>query len=210
VAAAPLGAAALSDNLRMNDPLSALAQRAGALARLPLLAGWGLVRDRRALTADIRRWNDVQPWTNSLLDLLAQPEFRTLYYLRLRNDGVAGRIAAKLLAVVYRPQPTLYITTSDIGPGFYIQHGFATIISARRIGANCWVNQQVTIGYDDSLGCPILEDGVTVHAGAQVIGGITVGAGSTVGANAVVVRDVPAGTTAIGVPAHRPQAPAAE
>jgi serine O-acetyltransferase len=91
-----------------------------------------------------------------------------------------------------------------------IQHGFATIISARRIGASCWVNQQVTIGYDDSLRSPVLEDGVTVHAGAQVIGGITLGAGSTVGANAVVVRDVPAGTTAVGVPAHRPRASAPE
>lgn len=185
------------------DVLAVTARRVGEGLRLPLLTGYLLLADRSSLDADIRRWKEVQPWTHGLLDLLAQPEFRTLYYLRLRAGGTVGRVAGKLLAFVYRPQPTLYITTADIGPGFYIQHGFATIIAAKRIGANCWVNQQVTIGYDETLECPVLEDGVTVHAGAKVIGGITLGAGSTVGANAVVVRDVPPGATAVGVPAHR-------
>jgi serine O-acetyltransferase len=179
------------------------AQRIGALTRLPLLLGYGLLRDRSVLDADVERWEQVQPGTHGLLELLAQPEFRSLYYLRLRAGGIRGRIAAKLLAIPYRPQIALYITTTDIGPGFYIQHGFATIIAAKRIGANCWVNQQVTIGFDAGLGHPVLEDGVTVNAGAQIIGRVTVGAGSTVGANAVVVRDVPPGTTAVGVPAHR-------
>jgi serine O-acetyltransferase len=191
------------------DVLATIARHGGALVRLPVLAGYRLLRDRSVLDADIRRWEDVQPGTHGLLQLLAQPEFRSLYYLRLRADGIAGRIAAKLFGLVYRPQPTLYITTSDIGPGFYIQHGFATIIAAKRIGANCWVNQQVTIGFDANLESPVLEDGVTVHAGAQVIGCVTLGVGSTVGANAVVVRDVPPGTTAVGVPAHRSR-PSAE
>jgi serine O-acetyltransferase len=184
------------------DSLSLRAKQLGALTRLPLLLGYGLLRDRSVLDADIARWEQVQPGTHGLLELLAQPEFRSLYYLRLRADGLPGRLAAKALKIVFRPQATLYITTSDIGPGFYIQHGFATIISAKRIGANCWVNQQVTIGWDASLGTPVLEDGVTVHAGAKIIGSVTVGAGSVVGANAVVVRDVPPGTTAVGVPAH--------
>jgi serine O-acetyltransferase len=174
-----------------------------SLVRLPLMLAYRLLRDRSLLDADIRRWEEVQSGTRGLLTLLAQPEFRSLYYLRLRTDGLPGRVAAKVLGVVYRPQTTLYITTSDIGPGFYIQHGFATIIAAKRIGANCWVNQQVTIGFDAKLGQPVLEDGVTVNAGAQIIGGVVVGANSTVGANAVVIRDVPAGTTAVGVPAHR-------
>jgi serine O-acetyltransferase len=184
------------------DGLSLRAKRLGALTRLPLLLGSGLLRDRSVLDADIARWEQVQPGTHGLLELLAQPEFRTLYYLRLRADGLPGRLAAKALKIVFRPHATLYITTTDIGPGFYIQHGFATIISAKRIGANCWVNQQVTIGWDASLGTPVLEDGVTVHAGAKIIGSVTVGAGSVVGANAVVVRDVPPGSTAVGVPAH--------
>jgi serine O-acetyltransferase len=194
--------AGVGQNHRM-DVLSVTARRVGGCFRLPLLTGYLLLADRSSLDADIRRWKEVQPGTRGLLELLAQPEFRSLYYLRLRAGGTVGRVAAKLLALVYRPQPTLYITTADIGPGFYIQHGFATIIAAKRIGANCWVNQQVTIGFDETFACPVLEDGVTVHAGAKVIGGITLGAGSTVGANAVVVRDVPPGATAVGVPAHR-------
>jgi serine O-acetyltransferase len=97
----------------------------------------------------------------------------------------------------------LYLWTTDIGEGFYIQHGFSTVVAAERVGDNCWVNQQVTIGFDAKDGQPVLEDGVTVNAGAQVIGAVTLGRNSTVGANAVVVRDVDEGAVAVGVPAHR-------
>lgn len=98
--------------------------------------------------------------------------------------------------------PTLYIYTKDIGPGLFIQHGFATIISARKIGRNCWINQQVTIGYLNDTDCPTLCDNVAVHAGAKVIGDVTVGDNSIVGANAVVVKDVPENCTVVGVPAY--------
>ena len=173
------------------------------LVRAPLLLGYALTDNTDLIDADVRRWEEVQPETKGLLTLLAQPEFRSLYYHRLSRGSLAGKVAGRLLRTTYRPQATLYLTTSEIGGGFYIQHGFATIVAAKRIGANCWVNQQVTIGYDAQLGAPVLEDGVTVNAGAKVIGAVTVGENSTVGANAVVVRDVPPGTTAVGVPAHR-------
>lgn len=42
---------------------------------------------------------------------------------------------------------TLYINTPEIDPRLFIQHGFATNISALKIGSDCWINQQVTIGY---------------------------------------------------------------
>jgi serine O-acetyltransferase len=51
---------------------------------------------------------------------------------------------------------TLFIYTKDIGPGLYIQHGFATIISAKSIGKDCWINQQVTIGYSNATDCPVV------------------------------------------------------
>lgn len=172
-----------------------------------MLAAYQVTDKRAVIDADVSRWEQIQPSSRGLLDLLAQPEFRSLFYHRLSRGGnLAGKALARLLALVYRPQVALYLTTGEIGPGLYIQHGFATYVAARRLGANCWINQQVTIGYDSNLERPVLEDGVTVNAGAKIIGGVTVGARSTVGANAVVIRDVEEGTTAVGVPAHRSRA----
>jgi len=82
-----------------------------------------------------------------------------------------------------------------------MMHGFATIIVAQRIGADCQVSQQVTIGYDDRGAPPILGDRVRIGANAVVIGPVTVGDDAVVGAGAVVVRDVPPGAVVGGVPA---------
>jgi serine O-acetyltransferase len=170
---------------------------------LPLLLGYRLSDRQAIIDADVRRWSEVLGRDLELLDLLARPEFRSLYYHRIKTGNRAGRIANGLVAWAFPGERTLHLDTGDIGPGLFIQHGFATIVAAERVGANCWVNQQVTIGYDEAGRRPTLEDGVIVSAGAQVIGGITLHAGCRVGANAVVVRDVPPGTTAVGVPAHR-------
>jgi serine O-acetyltransferase len=97
---------------------------------------------------------------------------------------------------------TLYIYTRDIGSGLFIHHGFATIISAKKIGRNCWINQQVTIGFSNDTDCPTLGDNVIVYAGAKILGNVRIGDNSIVGANAVVVRDVPQNCTVVGVPAY--------
>jgi serine O-acetyltransferase len=98
--------------------------------------------------------------------------------------------------------PSLYIYTADIGPGLFIQHGFATIISARKVGRNCSINQQVTIGYTNDDDCPTIGDNVIINAGAKVLGDIVVGNNSILGANAVVVKNVPENCTVVGVPAY--------
>ena len=98
--------------------------------------------------------------------------------------------------------PTLYILTDKIGKGLFIQHGFATIIAAKSIGDNCWINQQVTIGFSNKTASPEINDNVTINAGAKVIGGVRVGKNSIIGANAVVVKNVPDNCTVVGVPAQ--------
>jgi serine O-acetyltransferase len=174
------------------------------LVLFPLVVGYRVTDRQDVIDADVERWRKVQQFDRKLIDLLCQPPFRSLFYHRMKSgESRTGRLAARLLAIVYRPQSTLYLETVDIGPGLYIQHGFATIVAAKAVGANCWINQQVTIGYDSKLGQPVLEDGVIVNAGAKIIGAVIVGANSTVGANAVVVRDVPPNGVAVGVPAHR-------
>jgi serine O-acetyltransferase len=95
-----------------------------------------------------------------------------------------------------------------IGPGLMLPHTHGTVLGAASIGRNVTIFHQVTLGareadygYDLSRR-PVIEDDVTISAGAKVLGGITLGAGCVVGANAVVLENVPAGMLAVGVPAR--------
>lgn len=69
------------------------------------------------------------------------------------------------------------------------------------IGDDCMVMQQVTLGQLASGDLPVIGSGVYIGAGAKVLGPVTIGDGAQIGANAVVLADVPAGATAVGVPA---------
>ncbi len=173
----------------------------------PMLVGLVSGRARRVIALDVDRWVTVVVppvgRRRATLALLATyREYRTLYCYRLRRAGFAPAALATILALIYPGERTLFLACGDIGPGLFIQHGFATIIAARRLGSNCWVNQQVTIGFDRADSRPTLGDNVAVHAGAKVLGDITIGDGARIGANAVVLHDVAAGCTAVGVPAR--------
>ncbi len=89
-----------------------------------------------------------------------------------------------------------------IGPGLYLPHTVGTVINATRIGSGVTLQGGITIGLRTEPVFPVIEDGVTIAAGARVLGNVTVGAGAIVGANAVVVKDVPPGATMVGVPAR--------
>lgn len=123
----------------------------------------------------------------------ALPEFRTLVQYRLRSAPRPLRFA---LRVLYRPASTFTLDASHIGPGLFIQHGVATIVTAEAIGGHCWINQQVTIGHT-AKGRPTLGNRVRVGTGAVVLGAITLHDGATVGANATVMHDVGAGVTVV-------------
>ncbi len=93
---------------------------------------------------------------------------------------------------------------ATIGRRFFIDHGMGVVIGeTAEIGDDVMLYHGVTLGgtsLDKGKRHPTLQDGVIVGAGAQVLGNITVGKGARVGANAVVVADVPAGVTVVGIP----------
>jgi serine O-acetyltransferase len=169
---------------------------------IPYLIIMTFVKNDHFIWIDIARWSQIldEDKTSGRFMLMKKfckymiffPEFRSLFYFRFK--------LAKLISFILKPMPNLYIYTKDIGPGLFIQHGFSTIISAKKIGKNCWINQQVTIGYSNKADAPIIGDFVTIHAGAKIIGNVTIGSNSKVGAASVVVRDVPPHCVVVGVP----------
>lgn len=92
----------------------------------------------------------------------------------------------------------------EIAGGLLLPHPNGVVIHGRsKIGPNCLIFQQVTLGEGGPIpGCPTLGGHVDVGAGAKLLGGITVGDHAKIGANAVVLCDVPPGRTAVGVPAR--------
>jgi serine O-acetyltransferase len=95
---------------------------------------------------------------------------------------------------------------AQIGRRFFIDHGMGVVIGeTSEIGDDCTLYHGVTLGgttWNKGKRHPTLDANVVVGAGAKILGPIKVGANAKVGSNAVVVKDVPAGTTAVGIPAR--------
>ena len=101
------------------------------------------------------------------------------------------------------------VTQSDVdlqttlGKGLMLPHPNGVVIHGEaRIGDDCMIMQQVTVGMIDEGEVPMIGNRVYIGAGAKIIGKLTVGDGARIGANAVVVNDVPPNATAVGIPAR--------
>lgn len=92
---------------------------------------------------------------------------------------------------------------TEIGPGLHIVHADGIRIDPEaKLGARVGIMQGVTIGSSpDRQGAPVIGDDVFIGAGARILGPIKVGARARIAANSLVVSDVPADATAIGIPA---------
>lgn len=128
---------------------------------------------------------------------------RLARWLWLRGLKVLARFISHMAKI---------LTGIEIHPGatlgrrFFIDHGTGVVI-----GETAVIGDDVTLYHGVTLGGtslhqgkrhPTLEDGVIVGSGAQVLGPITIGKGARIGANAVVLTDVPAGVTMVGIPAR--------
>ena len=94
---------------------------------------------------------------------------------------------------------------AKIGCCVFIDHGMGVVIGeTAEVGDGCTIYQGVTLGgtslYRGTKRHPTLGAGVVVGAGAKILGGFTVGEGARIGSNSVVVKEVPAGATVVGVP----------
>ena len=164
-------------------------------------------KQKNLIEMDIARWNEIDQVNFNMFEsinwyMTYKKEFRNLLLHRLKNPSRSFMCMLHFVIVrmLWKPMESLYIYTEDIGGGLYIQHGFATIITAKKIGENCRIYQQVTIGYKGEFN-PILENNVSVTCGAKVLGDVTMHSNSLAAAGAVVVKDVPENAIVGGVPA---------
>jgi serine O-acetyltransferase len=162
---------------------------------------------------DVQRWfvpQQVAPaayvtFSRTLRLMWVYKSLRAMFWLRLGTWCVHKRIPlAKSLfsSILYYFHGLELEIGADIGGGLYIAHPRGVVIVASRIGRNCSVIANVTVGMRNEYAFPEIGNDVFIGAGARVLGNIKIGDGAKIGANAVVIQDVPAGATVVGIPAH--------
>lgn len=129
--------------------------------------------------------------------------YRIAHILHIRGYRVPARVISQtakfLTGIEIHPGAT-------IGRGLFIDHGSGVVIGeTAEIGDNCTLYQGVTLGgtgKDVGKRHPTLGNNVMVGAGAKILGPFTVGDNAKIAANAVVLSEVPADSTAVGIPAR--------
>jgi len=153
---------------------------------------------------------DRDPAARSVLEVVTTyPGFHAIVIHRLTHRlwGMGLKWLARLVAHFAR-----WITGIEIHPGatigrrVFIDHGMGVVVGeTAEIGDDVTLYHGVTLGgtsWNKGKRHPTLLPGVVVGAGAKILGPITIGREARVGSNAVVVKDVPDGATAVGIPAR--------
>lgn len=158
------------------------------------------------VSADVPDWRREQPrrfWDPGCKLVRAIRRYQQWQ----KRGSLGSLIISKFLVLPYRFWSI--ITGADIplnceiGGGLLIPHPNGIVIHPDvKIGVNCLIFQQVTIGTRDGPGVPVIGGHVDIGAGAKVLGLIRVGPHARIGANAVVLTDVPTGALAVGIPAR--------
>ena len=162
----------------------------------------------KAIRADLAIIRERDPAARGMLEiLLCYPGFHALVLHRFSNKlwRLNLPLVPRLLSQVGRLFTGVEIHPgAKIGKGVFIDHGMGVVIGETAvIGDQCLLYQGVTLGgTGKQLGKrhPTLMDNVVVGAGAKVLGAITVGANTRIGAGSVLVRDVAADSTVVGIP----------
>jgi serine O-acetyltransferase len=165
----------------------------------------------KALRADLAIIKERDPAARGVLEILCcYPGLHALTLHRVSHrlwqmGGPLTPLAARILSQLGRWLTGIEIHPgAQIGRGVFIDHGMGVVIGETTvIGDKCLLYQGVTLGGTGKAHGkrhPTLEPNVVVGAGAKVLGAIQVGANTRIGAGSVVLRDVDANSTVVGVP----------
>ena len=200
---------ALSDTAR-RAPLAVPAERTVAAERAAqaerALQAKPAISAVPPISADEADWSREEPlrWWDPSRQLLAS--IRSFARAEQRG-GVLGRLMQRVAVLRHRfwsvvSGADIPVNTSGLGGGLLLPHPQGVVIHPdAKVGPNCLLLQQVTLGTGPKPGTPRLGGHVDVGAGAKILGGVTIGDHAVIGANAVVISDVPAHCVAVGIPA---------
>ena len=163
----------------------------------------------KKLTEDVDSYLDRDPAARSRTEvILCYPGYHAILFYRFANLAWQRRLhlIGRLISNFGR-----FVTGIEIHPGAkigrrcFIDHGMGVVVGeTSQVGDDVTLYQGVTLGgtsLEKGKRHPTIEDGVIIGSGAQVLGPLVVGEGARIGANAVVLQDVPQGTTMVGIPA---------
>jgi len=164
----------------------------------------------RKIREDIKMVFDRDPAAKNFFEVLTcYPGLHAVWLHRVAHWFYKRRefSTARIISHISR-----HITGIEIHPGvkigkrFFIDHGMGIVIGeTAEIGDDVLVYQGVVLGgtsFEKKKRHPTLEDNVVVGAGAVILGAVKIGRGARVGAGSVVIDNVPAGATAVGIPAR--------
>jgi len=160
------------------------------------------------LAADLRAPIERDPAARGWLDVvLSYPGFHAIVAHRLIHPLADVPVLARFMANIARFVTGIEIhPRAKIGKGVFIDHGMGVVIGeTSEVGDGCTLYQGVTLGgtsLSHGKRHPTLGRNVTVGVNAVVLGAITLGDNAKVGGGSVVVKDVPANATVVGVPAR--------
>jgi serine O-acetyltransferase len=176
----------------------------------------GLAGVRERFVEDLDAAGRRDPAARSRTELaLAYPGLHAVWLHRVAHrmwQRPGLRLAARLLSQLNRSLTGVEIHPgAQLGRRLFIDHGMGVVIGETAVvGDDVMLYHGVTLGgrsLERVKRHPTVEDGVTIGAGARVLGPVTVGRGAQIGANSVVVKDVPPGAVVVGVPGQVRQPP---